>query len=60
MDAQAIDFKDKILNRILEQDGEVSYQEAVELTKYPNKDLLYEYCKKVGQPVSPPNYILIK
>jgi biotin synthase len=40
MDAQAMDFKDKILNRILEQNGEISYQEAVELAKYPNKNLL--------------------
>jgi len=32
---------DEILKRILEQGGEVSYQEAVELAKYPSKDLLY-------------------
>ncbi|MCL1966625.1 MAG: hypothetical protein FWF67_01945, partial [Fibromonadales bacterium] len=32
---------DEILKRVLEQGGEVSYLEAVELAKYPSKDLLY-------------------
>jgi len=32
---------DEILKRILEQGGEVSYSEAVELAKYPDKSLLY-------------------
>jgi biotin synthetase len=40
---------DEILKRILEQDGEVSYLEAVELTKYPSKDLLYAAANSIRE-----------
>jgi biotin synthase len=40
---------DKILKRILEQDGEVSYLEAVELAKYPDKNLLYAAANSIRE-----------
>ena len=38
-----------ILKRILEQKGEVSFQEAVELGKEPNKDLLYSAANEIRE-----------
>jgi biotin synthase len=40
---------DEILKRILEQDGEVSYLEAVELTKYSDKNLLYAAANSIRE-----------
>jgi biotin synthase len=40
---------DEILRRILEQDGDVSYLEAVELTKYPDKNLLYAAANSIRE-----------
>jgi biotin synthase len=40
---------EEILKKVLEQKGEVSYAEAVELTKYPNKDLLYSAANEIRE-----------
>jgi len=40
---------DEILKRILEQNGEASYSEAVELTRYPQKDLLYAAANSIRE-----------
>ncbi|MCL2101719.1 MAG: biotin synthase BioB [Fibromonadales bacterium] len=38
-----------ILKRVIEQKGEVSFQEAVELAKEPNKDLLYSAANEIRE-----------
>jgi len=40
---------EEILKRVLEQKGDVSYAEGVELAKYPNKDLLYSAANEIRE-----------
>ena len=39
----------EILRRVLEKKGDVSYEEAVELAKYPEKDLLYSAANEIRE-----------
>ncbi len=39
----------EILKRVLEQKGDVSYAEAVQLARYPDKDLLYAAANEIRE-----------
>ncbi|GHV12205.1 hypothetical protein AGMMS49938_04280 [Fibrobacterales bacterium] len=40
---------EEITARVLERQGEVSYKDAVELTRYPNKDILYAAANEIRE-----------